>query len=65
MLVNLRVPVMSTEERLKRLGLDKLKDDPEALEKEIQKRLKKRKQEEEEWEIEREKYKEKSKEKKD
>jgi len=48
---------MSSEERLKRLGLDKLKDDPEALEKEIQKRLKKRKQEEEEWEKEREKNK--------
>lgn len=46
---------MSTEKRLKRLGLDHLKDKPEELKKEIEKRLKERKEEEEKWEREKKK----------
>lgn len=41
---------MSTEERLKRLGLEHLKDKPEELQAEIERRLQIRHQKEEEWE---------------
>ncbi|MBD2596170.1 hypothetical protein BCD64_15450 [Nostoc sp. MBR 210] len=41
---------MSTEERLKRLGLEHLKDNPQELEQEIEKQLAERHQKEKEWE---------------
>ncbi|CAN1208609.1 hypothetical protein TUMEXPCC7403_00210 [Tumidithrix helvetica PCC 7403] len=40
---------MSSEERLKRLGLAHLSDKPEELKKEIERRLHARHKEEEEW----------------
>ncbi|AOY83610.1 MULTISPECIES: hypothetical protein [Moorena] len=40
---------MSTEERLRRLGLEHLKDKPEELEKELERRLLERQKQEEEW----------------
>lgn len=46
---------MSSKKRLKRLGLDHLKDSPDELKSEIEKRLKKRQEEEAAWESTRDK----------
>jgi hypothetical protein len=48
---------MSTKKRLKRLGLDHLKDSPAELKSELEKGLKKRQEEEAAWDSTREKKK--------